>query len=492
MKKTLLLVVAILMVIPGFAQTVLRQDGIIYKLYSPESGLPYAEVAGNLLTEATDVVIPDKVTKSKVDYPVITITEKAFENCEYLTGINIGNMVETIKEYAFRGCKSMTSLNLGQSVETIGDYAFQSCQSLITVNIPNSVIKIGNGAFSGCSNITSAILGQSIKYLGSSVFSLCNSLESISITGEITQIFDSAFSGCSNLKTIDLPNTIASIGESAFEGCSSLTTITLPNYLDCIEKNAFENCINLVSIEIPNKTRIIEEAAFSGCSKLEKITIPNSLSKIGIRCFAGCSNITEIYYISNQPVLSNKNIFNDDIYRTATLYIDSEGIESAYETIPWMYFVKIEGKDFSNIDAGEQEDEIIIYFDNSKTMWVKPHIHYFNGDEYFTVWPGNVMTHLNGDIFYYRCPNKITRVVFNNGTTALSQDFIALNKHVYDINGDLGVYGISGVNMIEDDQEYPVEVYNLNGVKVGNSTDGLAKGLYIVRKGGVTSKVIVK
>lgn len=38
----------------------------------------------------------------------------------------------------------------------------------------------------------------------------------------------------------------------------------------------------------------------------------------------------------------------------------------------------------------------------------------------------------------------------------------------------------------------PVEVYNLSGVKIGNSTETLAPGIYIVRQGTATKKIAVQ
>ena len=55
-------------------------------------------------------------------------------------------------------------------------------------------------------------------------------------------------------------------------------------------------------------------------------------------------------------------------------------------------------------------------------------------------------------------------------------------------------HDFAGIENIADDNGIsgPTEVYNLNGLKVGNSTDGLPAGLYIVSQGGTTTKTIVK
>ena len=48
----------------------------------------------------------------------------------------------------------------------------------------------------------------------------------------------------------------------------------------------------------------------------------------------------------------------------------------------------------------------------------------------------------------------------------------------------------SGISSVEDAVNAPVEVYTLNGVKVGSSLDGLKKGIYLVKKGNKVQKVL--
>ena len=52
----------------------------------------------------------------------------------------------------------------------------------------------------------------------------------------------------------------------------------------------------------------------------------------------------------------------------------------------------------------------------------------------------------------------------------------------------------SGVGEIaaDIDTNLPYEIYNLNGVKVGNNIEGLASGVYIIRQGQNVKKVSVK
>lgn len=175
MKQFLFITLAVLLALPTMAQTIIRQDGLMFKLYAPEEGTPYAEVIGNLLTEPTAVTIPSVVGKDGIDYSVTSIKE-AFKECSFLTSVTIPNSVTTIGRSAFECCSGLTSVTIPNSVTAIGDYAFDYCSGLTLVTIPNSVTAIGPSAFSGCSGLTSVTIPNSVTSIGGSAFYGCNEL----------------------------------------------------------------------------------------------------------------------------------------------------------------------------------------------------------------------------------------------------------------------------------------------------------------------------
>ncbi|MBQ8427738.1 MAG: leucine-rich repeat domain-containing protein, partial [Clostridia bacterium] len=59
-----------------------------------------------------------------------------------------------ISDYAFDSCESLTSVTIGNSVTSIGTYAFYNCYSLTSVVIGDSVTSIGYAVFHGCSGLT--------------------------------------------------------------------------------------------------------------------------------------------------------------------------------------------------------------------------------------------------------------------------------------------------------------------------------------------------
>ena len=77
---------------------------------------------------------------------VIEIYEEAFDNCSYLTSVDLG-VIERIGERAFRNCTALKSITIPQTATSIGAEAFLGCSSLETVYFEGSLESIGNHTF---------------------------------------------------------------------------------------------------------------------------------------------------------------------------------------------------------------------------------------------------------------------------------------------------------------------------------------------------------
>ena len=150
MKKTLLLLVALITATIAFAQKV-EINGIYYNL-NDETKTAEVTSGGNY---SGDITIPEKVTYNATEYSVTSIGNSAFYWRSSLTSISIPNSVTSIGDYAFSYCSSLTSITIPNSVTSIGRWAFSHCSSLTSITIPNSVNSIGNQAFLSCSSLTS-------------------------------------------------------------------------------------------------------------------------------------------------------------------------------------------------------------------------------------------------------------------------------------------------------------------------------------------------
>lgn len=94
--------------------------------------------------------------------------------------------------------------------------------------------------------------------------------------------------------------------------------------------------------------------AFIGCSGLTSITIGNNVRSIDFTAFAGC-HISEIISKVEKPFDIEKNMFNDNTYSNAILYVPVGTIKRYKATEGWMNFQNIkEGLPSGNIDNGSK------------------------------------------------------------------------------------------------------------------------------------------
>ena len=237
-----------------------------------------------------------------------------------MTGEGTGTM-EIIDTYTapWEEYKSdIYNVDIEAGVTSIAAYSFRDCNNLVSVNIPSSVTSIGQVAFARCEKLAAISLPDGIKEIPASLFD-----------------------GCKSLKSIELPDGITSIGEFAFMDCINLESILIPNGVSEIGAAAFYNCPQISSINLPENLSVIAEVAFSKCSSLTSIEIPNNVIKIESGAFAGCSSLQSIKSFITEPYSIQKDVFDENVYRQATLYIP-KGTEKLYSRFDgWREFLNI-------------------------------------------------------------------------------------------------------------------------------------------------------
>ena len=296
-----------------------------------------------------------------------SIKDYAFDNCQSIKSVEIGNSVTSIGWSAFADCSGLTSVSIPNSVTSIGDYAFYNCSGLTSITIPNTVTSIGSGtfyntgiynsesnwdngvlyidnclteatsdvvkgsytikkgtriigdrAFEYCSGLTSVTIPNSVTSIGQYTFVECSGLTSVTIGNSVTSIGHCAFEFCSGLTSVTIGNSVTSIGSGAFLGCSELTSVTIPNSVTSIGEQAFNSCSGLTSVTIPNSVTSIGDYAFYFCSGLTSVTIGNSVTSIGQYAFSGCDKLRKVTaYPTTVP-----NVYeNSFAHYNAVLYV---------------------------------------------------------------------------------------------------------------------------------------------------------------------------
>lgn len=130
----------------------------------------------------------------------------------------------------------------GYPVTSIDDYAFQDCQTLGTVRIPDTVTHIGRGAFTR-SSVSSVYIPASVTSMGDgSVFAACfegcSNLSYARYSAGMTSVEGYMFNNCPNLYQVTIPEGVRTISQYAFQKCTSLT-LTLPRSLAGVNEYAF-------------------------------------------------------------------------------------------------------------------------------------------------------------------------------------------------------------------------------------------------------------
>ena len=128
-------------------------DGIFYNITSDDqvsvTECPYMYLG--------DIVIPNTVTYQGVTYRVTAIEICAFNYCQSLSSVSIGDYVTTIGEAAFKNCTALTQVTLGDYVINVDREAFSGCTSLTNLTIGHGVRNISSKAFAGCTALETII-----------------------------------------------------------------------------------------------------------------------------------------------------------------------------------------------------------------------------------------------------------------------------------------------------------------------------------------------
>ena len=266
-----------------------KVDGIYYNIISEEDRTVEVtnDEGGSYYSggsySAKELVIPSKVINQSKTYTVVSIGSFAFFDCVSLTSIELPSSLTTIGSYAFGG-SSLTSIELPSNLTTIGGHAFYNCSSLTSIELPSNLTTIEEYAFQYCSNLTSIELPSSLTTIEENAFFDCGSLTSIELPSSLTTIEEYAFRYCSNLTSIELPSSLTTIYGSTFEGCDNLSAIN-------VDKNNQSYVSEDGILYTKDMTELVR---FPEGKTTANFKIPNSVTTIGDNAFYGCGSLTSI------------------------------------------------------------------------------------------------------------------------------------------------------------------------------------------------------
>ncbi len=247
------------------------------------------------------IIIPDNVT---------SIGEAAFENCNKINTLELGEKTVSIGNSSFGNCTNLVNADLKNLTEITRD-AFADCVKLKTITIPKTLTKSNFGTTDAKSPfVTSGV-------------------ETVIFEEGTTSIPKYLFINCVNLKTVILPENTEygsyGIGDYAFSGCTNLEqVVTAENYKETVEKpedyriiipdkvaylyspgflssgEVFLNCKKINTVVIGDGIEEIYDNTFAGCTSLKNVTIPYTVKAINENAFLTNSGIEKVTYIGTE------------------------------------------------------------------------------------------------------------------------------------------------------------------------------------------------
>lgn len=438
------------------------------------------------------VTIPSTVKIDGVTYTVTEIGLDAFNKCSEITSVTIPNSVTEIGFRAFSGCSGLKSIKIGDQVSFIDSYAFQSCdgltkaefasiESLCNIEFKDSFsnpLFYAHHLYIDGKEVTNMTIPESVTSIGNYAFYGCSGLTSVTIPNSVTSIGSSAFSGCTRLKEISIPNSVTSIGSSAFS-CTGIKEFTIPGFVTEILSNPFTSCTSLKEIKvdshnnyfrakdgvlyskdlktliafpggqsfvnIPNTVTSTGKHAFHGCIYLTSLIIPNSVTIIDDYTFRGCNGLTTLTIPESVTSIGSGAFWNCNGLTSVTIpeSISSIGKQAFLDCI-----------------------SLTTVYYNTKEPIQKSSDTVFDSSTY------------------------------SNATLYVPAETVEKCKDIYPWSEfkNIQAFEFSGVEEIkaEVDADTPYDIYNLNGVRVGDNIEVLTPGIYIVRQGATTKKISVK
>ena len=175
----------------------------------------------------------------------------------------------------------------------IGSIFFDSsdCKQLSTIVIPNTVEEIRQQPFQ-CNNLESIIVKNENPYFSDNDGILFNkeqttlilcprntNIKFYTVPQTVTTILHYAFNRCKNIVSIDMPYNVKEIAFGNFVDCDELTTVTMSNSVTDLGSDCFKNCEKLANISLSNKITHIK-SCFSSCPSLKSIVFPEGVTSI--------------------------------------------------------------------------------------------------------------------------------------------------------------------------------------------------------------------
>lgn len=211
--------------------------------------------------------------------------EKDARGNDRILSITIGNgtsgsgTVKSLPERAFESCENLQTVVLGNAMEDIGTAPFTGCTNLVTVG--------GNGKYT-CNNgiiyeknDTGLTLVECLPSRGYKVGSATVSKDTDSDIPKVTEIVEGAFENCAYIANVNLETAeqLKRIPKNCFKGAGSLFSVALPDAVNDVREQAFADTGSYIDVTIPAIEVDIADNAFANAGNVVLSSYSNSAVK---------------------------------------------------------------------------------------------------------------------------------------------------------------------------------------------------------------------
>lgn len=446
------------------------------------------------------VVINDLASWCEIDFAnagssPLNNSEKLIVNGQNVSSIQIPETITEIKNYTFSNFRSLNELTIPEGITSIGEGSFMGCTGIAKVEVPATVEYIGREAFNNCTVLTDVAFAD-----GSESLELDdNAFEPFVKTLYIGRPVESLNFELKELTTLVIGNTVEEVAPALCSNATALKSLTLGSNLSEIGYQAFAGCTSLKEVVVPPMVETIGASAFAGNTSLSTIIIGPNVKRIGEKAFNGAKALNVSITAPTPPAASN-NVFST---YTGKLHLQGSKAADSYRAARtcWNRF---------NSDLLTEATEIIL---PQKEM---------TGEAGTTIQLSATMEPADASLpqLFWRSTNPEIATVDHTGKVTLHIDVNGLNAAAKEsgeangceiiveslyADGPQGVAvvlkeGSSGIEPVipgtpdskEIDWNAPYDVYDLNGIRVATSIRNLDRGIYIVRQGNNTKKIVLR
>ncbi len=473
--------------------------GLNYSVISESNRTAKVASQNNSKSLSGSIIIPSVVEYNGEIYTVTEIEGNAFIECSNIVEIVVPSTTTTIGDGSFAFCSSLEILDLGEAVKSIGADLYTGLSNLKTVisrnPTPPTIKDWGTVRTSATLYVPKSAMEA---YSIASIWSYFENIEGIENSGSDEPIY--SYVGFKDIQKLTVGYLVEKIEDKQFSNCTRLSEITLDNNLTAIGDEAFSGCTALTEVVLPPSVKTIGAEAFAGNSNMTSIIMGHNVTTIGEKAFDRCPAQT-VSITAQTPPAASDNTFSN---YTGMLYVQGQAAADAYYDADFCWF-QFEGHVMIE-PAGIEMDR--------KPISGKP------GDTFqltATLYPEDVTL----PQVFWRSTNPEIATVDKNGLVTLhadlgeimpmsrgaeeAQDMLSCkiiaeslyaDGPVAEVTVNVNDSGVEDVVVDNDNDRInysePVEVYNLNGMLMGESLNGLTPGIYIVRQGKLVEKVAVK